>query len=106
MTLEDAIADAAAYCKTKAPEEACGFILLQNDEYTFSAKDNVSIGVRTHHFAIASKDVAEAMQTGSLYAVVHSHTSDTGEFSPMDIESQKRQGIPWILIDLYSMCRS
>lgn len=88
------------YCQSKAPEEACGFIFLENGQYSFKAVENTYPGDKSEYFAIATKDVVEATTSGNLYAVVHSHTKTDSAFTQWDVAFQKKQGVPWMLVNI------
>lgn len=90
------------YCQSKAPEEACGFIFCVDNKYEFKAVDNVYAGDKTQYFAISIKDSVEANSSGNLYAVVHSHTGTSTAFTQWDVAYQKKQGIPWMLVNISS----
>lgn len=98
--MEELLEEITKYCISKLPEEACGLIVLFKGRYKFIPCENVSVLDRLEYFAIHPLDYAAAEDKGKVCAVVHSHSKTGAVFSPWDIESQARFGIPWLLVGL------
>jgi len=90
-----------AYCKSKFPEEACGFVTVVKGRHKWIPCENVA-GNKNSFFAIHPLEFAKASDSGEIIAVVHSHTIHPTVFSETDVAFQKIQGIPWMLVGLQS----
>ena len=101
MSVETLYDEIIAYCQTKLPEEACGFIFKDGDTYSWKGFENIYEGDKSQFFAIAPSDTNDAYTSGKLYAVFHSHTQTKDVFSQADVESQKRTGVAWVLFNIH-----
>lgn len=102
MTLDEVLAVATNYCKKLYPEEACGFILKTGDEFSFSPQENITVNDKKTNFTISTNALSQVFEEGTLYALLHSHTTYLTDFSTTDRTFQAKMGIPWVLIDITS----
>jgi proteasome lid subunit RPN8/RPN11 len=86
------INEAIIYCKTKYPEEACGFIL----ENEFIPVENIAED-KEKTFMVNPKTYREYDEV--IQAIVHSH-ANYPHVSKLDMIQQIESGVPWGLIAL------
>jgi proteasome lid subunit RPN8/RPN11 len=87
------------YCKGKAPQEACGIVVLSNGKYVFIPCDNADPEPE-NFFAISGVDFIKGEEQGEVIAIVHSHPKAPFVPSDDDIASQALLDIPYLVIGL------
>lgn len=92
--------DIIEYCHSKAPEEACGIVIIFKGRYKWIPCQNVSTEDKRQSFAIAPSDFAAAEDEGDIIAIVHSHTECGANPSTTDVQSQRIHGIDWLIVGL------
>lgn len=82
------------HAETKAPEEACGFILRAGRKQTYRPCTNVAANPQ-ETFEISADDWLAV--EGEVEAIVHSHPQGEPYLSGADRQMQVQTGLPWVL---------
>jgi len=88
------------HCKTEAPKEACGLVIVLRGRYKYIPCENIAGDDADSEFAISPLDFAKAEDLGEIIAIVHSHPDRDASAGPTDIVSQKAHGIDWLIVGL------
>jgi proteasome lid subunit RPN8/RPN11 len=78
------------------PEEACGFLINENNKIKFVACKNID-STPLERFVIGTEDVASAEDRGEIISVWHSHPNGKSRMSDADVHSCDAFGVNWIV---------
>lgn len=87
------------YCKTVAPNEACGFVILdyQQNDPVFLPCENIASDPE-QYFEIAPDEFIQAELKGEIIAVVHSHPDGEMRLSVADRQMQENAQLDFWLV--------
>lgn len=83
--------------ESEKPREMCGFIVFNDDGYTFFPVENRA-ELPNETFEIFADDWLMAEKLGEVVAVVHSHPNGEPFLSGADRQMQICSGLPWLLV--------
>lgn len=86
-----------AHAEQEYPREACGLIVHNDNRQRYISCRNLAQEPQDH-FMMSPEDYAQAEDSGTLVAVVHSHPDATTLPSPLDQAQCDQSQLPWVIV--------
>ncbi|WP_340619614.1 C40 family peptidase [Xenorhabdus siamensis] len=85
------------HAKAEYPNECCGLVIQNGRKQQYIPCRNTAPSP-TEQFSIHPADYANAEETGTVVAIVHSHPDATTQPSQLDIAQCDLSQIPWVIV--------
>ena len=96
---DEVYSEIVAHCRKELPNEACGLVILVEQEERYIPCSNISTSP-TEEFCISPAEYADAEDLGEIVAIVHSHPSGVPSPSITDRASCNKWNISWLIVGI------
>ncbi|WP_413544680.1 C40 family peptidase [Candidatus Symbiopectobacterium sp. NZEC135] len=86
-----------AHAEQEYPREACGVVVHNQQRQRYVPCRNLAQAPQDH-FIISPEDYAQAEDSGTLVAIVHSHPDATTTPSAVDLAQCDQSQLPWVIV--------